>query len=689
MKYNLRTLLKTKGKRPPANIQKLMDWSTETNIAADKSIDQSKLEQLGELVVNEYQIDLTSRADWERNAEKGLKLAQMVAGEKNFPYPGASNNVYPLVAQAVTQFASRTLPSIVVEGQAVKVKVQGEKTDKKIERANSVSDHMSYQVTEQIDNWVDDTDALLHHYASTGLAFRKMFWNVEEDKPASMFLTYEDVVIHYHTKSLESAKRITHVYEITPNELTGRQRTGEYLSLEEVDLGEGDTETKEGDQGDSQNPYEILEQSRWYDLDDDGYFEPYNVFVHKATKKVLRITARWEPDAIDWNDKDEVTYIKAECYYVKYQFMPSFDRSFYPMGYGHLIGHPNKMVNSIINQMCDAATLANTGGGFVSDDLQIFGKQQKSGLFIRRPGEYMVVHDKGMNTGIKDKILQFDFQGPSLASFQLLGLILEGAERLGNVTQVLSGEAQYSNQPAYGIMLLIEQATKFYTAVKVRLYKSLREEYRKLYYLNYKHVQDADYNRLLDDERVYHIAKKDYETESLDVVPVADPKEATDAQKLIKAQAVQEVVDRPITNPRQRKVAQLQLEALQVEDAEEYLPTDEELGQVPPDIQLERDKLAVEQSKLSVDERKLEIESRKTDAEILKLRAESVKALAEAESKEFGSQLEECRFQLDLIRGALEQAGMLTPRGGNGGQPQQDQGSAGNPNAGKPETVSA
>jgi len=32
----------------------------------------------------------------------------------------------------------------------------------------------------------------------------------------------------------------------------------------------------------------------YWDLDEDGYEEPYIITIHKATQKVVRIIARWD-----------------------------------------------------------------------------------------------------------------------------------------------------------------------------------------------------------------------------------------------------------------------------------------------------------------------------------------------------------------------------------------------------------
>lgn len=651
----------------PAAVRKLMKWSVMTNIAEE--IDKDTLQTIGTVVSQEYAIDLESRTEWERNAEDSLKLASMVAETKDYPWPNPSNIIYPLIAQGAVQFASRTYPTIVREAMVVKGKVMGKKTNEKIERADRIGDFMSYQLLEKMDGWAEGMDSLLHYFSVVGLAFKKTWWSVEEEKPVSEFLRVSDVIVHYWTKSLKKALRITHKYKLTPNEYETRRRTKEYLDVDlaEVDPDDENTETitpesKEPEQ-ESSSQYEILEQSRWYDLDKDGYAEPYNVFVHRKTQKVLRITARFEADDISWNEEGEITFIQDECYYTKFMFMPALDGSFYSMGLGTLLGHTNDMINSIINQMIDAGTLQNCGGGMVSDDLDIFGKDEQVGRIILSPGEYVVAHDKGAGNRIQDKIMPFNHPGPSTALFDLLDLIINSGERLGMSVEVLSGEQTTANEPATSTLAKIDQATKTLVAVRERLFVSLREEFRKIQRMNRKHLEDMDYNRLLDDE-VYQIAKEDFQDKDLDVIPVANPADVTDAQMVMKAVALREFLQVRITTQQEWDAGLLYLKSLQIEEAEKYLPTPEQMSAPSPEVIEKQNEYAMEQSKLYLDEMRLELDKVLGKAQVLERRAKSINLLADAEAKEVGSQMDEYRADIDAIKAV---APALQP-GKTGGQ---------------------
>ena len=57
-------------------------------------LDEEKLQEIGNLVVDEFDNDKTSRSDWEDRYEKAMKLATQVEENKSFPWPKAANMKY-------------------------------------------------------------------------------------------------------------------------------------------------------------------------------------------------------------------------------------------------------------------------------------------------------------------------------------------------------------------------------------------------------------------------------------------------------------------------------------------------------------------------------------------------------------------------------------------------------------------
>src|SRR5580704_2385636 len=117
----------TYGRPEDSSIKEfLVSQIDEVNLAENYAPDVR--DKLGQLVVFEFNIDENSRSDWKDKAEKAMKFATQEAEEKTYPWPRASNIIFPLITQAAIQFNARTYPAIVKNRNVVKGTVWG--TDK-------------------------------------------------------------------------------------------------------------------------------------------------------------------------------------------------------------------------------------------------------------------------------------------------------------------------------------------------------------------------------------------------------------------------------------------------------------------------------------------------------------------------------------------------------------------------------
>ena len=346
-------------------------------------MDDVQLTTIGEKVVREYNMDKESRQDWEYKMDESMKLALQVVEQKSFPWAGASNVKFPLITIAALQFHARAYPALITGTDIVKCRVNGpDPTGEKTARAQRVEDFMSYQLLEEDEAWEDQMDKVLITTPIIGCSFKKSYWSPRTKANVSEMVLAKDLVVDYWTKSLETANRITHILYLNKNDIRERTLRGLYV---ESDLGQARTlepnETRDKAQGahpasnDPDTPYEILEQHRYLDLDGDGYSEPYIVTVHKESKKVLRIMANYFESSIEKRN-GRIVFITAEQYFTKYSFIPSPDGGFYDLGFGVLLGPLNESINTIVNQLIDAGTMANTAGGFLGRGLKIRGGNQ-------------------------------------------------------------------------------------------------------------------------------------------------------------------------------------------------------------------------------------------------------------------------------------------------------------------------
>jgi chaperonin GroES len=548
------------------------------------------LDKLGQLVVFEFNIDENSRADWKDKAEKAMKFATQEAEEKTYPWPRSSNVIFPLITQAAIQFNARTYPAIIQNRNVVKGVVWG--SDKgtpatddgkpdgkpkihpdgtpiwlsapgdKRKRADRIGEHMSWQLLEEMSEWEAQTDSLLLQIPIMGGACRKTYRDPMEERNRSLLVPLKNLVWSYHAPSFEDAPRHTEILTLYPHQIEEYERAEVYLPLVYGPGGDGETANEQADAGDEDAPHVFLEQHRRYDLDDDGYPEPYIVTVHKRSSKVVRIVARYDEDGIqvgkgaDINedeetdaltgkedpDREEILKITPVDHYTLIPFLPNPDGGSYPVGFGHLLRPLNEAINTTLNQMFDAGHLQNAGGGFVSDQLSIH-----SGPVNFQVGKYVRVGSKGQ--AIRDAVFPTPFPGPSQVLFQLLGLLLNAGKETAAVKDILAGDAATANASPTTILALIEQGLTVYTAIHKRIYRALKAEFNKIYRLNRIYLKDEQRRYRVGDEW-REVQPDDYRMGG-GVEPIADPTMITDMQKLGRAQILFPIKEDPMLNKKE------------------------------------------------------------------------------------------------------------------------------------------
>ena len=120
----------------PLDIETIIDTD---NVAT--LLNEATLIGIGDQVCNGFDVDLVSRAPWEKDLTQWTKMALQVTEEKTFPWPNAANIQFPLLATAAMQFAARAYPALVPsQGDVVKCKVVGRDLDgTKAERAKRIT----------------------------------------------------------------------------------------------------------------------------------------------------------------------------------------------------------------------------------------------------------------------------------------------------------------------------------------------------------------------------------------------------------------------------------------------------------------------------------------------------------------------------------------------------------------------
>lgn len=573
-------------------------------------LDADIVKKIGMEVVRGYDADETSRADWKKMTDKAMDLAMQVTQEKNWPWPKAANVKYPLITTGAIQFSARAYPAIIQGEQVVKGMVMGPDPDgSKKERADRIGHHMSYQLLEQIEDWDEDTDKLLLQMAIVGCAFRKTYFDVTLGRPRSELVPAKHVV-YDHATPWKDLRRTSQWLPLYKNDVVERVRGDVFVDVK--------LNMPTGAENDEDAPFEFIEQHCWYDLDGDGYKEPYVVTVVKETSEVARIVARFDEDGIYLNSRGEVSKIEPVSYWTKYPFMPNPDGGSYDVGLGLLINPINETINTVLNQLLDAGTLANTGGGFIGTGLGL-----KSGKATFTPGEFKPVDSKAGK--IADSIYHMQFPGPSPVLFQLLGMLIEAGKDISSVKDILTGEQQV-NQTATTTLALIEQGLKAFTAIYKRVHRSLKNEFAKLFRLNRLYLQPEEYYTFQDKSEPIYL--EDYQGDGTDVAPVSDPNLVSDAQELARADALMQFRGDPFIN--QVELRRRFLKAMKDPNPDALLVTEPPEPPQDPKVMEVQGKLAAMEVEVNAKAEKMMAEIQNLQARNAELEASATLKLAQA-----------------------------------------------------------
>lgn len=559
-------------------------------------------------VVETYDQDKASRAEWAEVAEAALKeIGDTKPQDKNFPWPGASNVKYPLLAHAVMQFNARAYPAIVKGDEAVACKVVGSDNGMprlgpdgqplfqfqgmpvaftpqgpgvitpqglmplpeggdpepvwkrapgdKTRRAGRVRDYMNYMLFYGMKGWEAETDTLLFQMPAIGCGFRKTWFDGR--KHQSRFVPALKLVVNNCAKSLDDAPQITEEIDgIYPYQIQRDIRTGKYRADVVFDPEEKEARL-------------LIEAQCYYDLDDDGIDEPYIVTIDHKSKQLLRIVPDFGPEQVAVTDTD-VAYIERRKFYSKYEFMPNPEGKFYNPGLAHLLHQYGSVINTLVNQMIDANTASVAGGGFVASGLRIQGQGQSSSLRWR-PGEWKTVPISGTN--IREGLVERTFPQVNQVMFNLLDLMLGAAKDIASIKDILTGEGNNNGQVGT-TLALIEQGLQVFTAIYKRVYLGLKAEFRLLFDNIAAHTDEAEqaeYIELLDDPAAD--LKTDFNGRDMDIAPVSDPSSVTRLQKMARAQFLLTTLEPlQMVGGDVREVLRRVYEAADVDDIDKLLP---------------------------------------------------------------------------------------------------------------------
>ena len=554
--------------------QNIMAEDFDSNLA--DYMDESTLNELGGDLISQYQADKDSRSEWEESYVKGLDQLGLKIEERTTPWAGACGVFHPMLSEAVIRFQSQSIAEMFPAQGPVRTKIVGKLTEDKTKQAGRVQDYLNYLLTHEMSEYRTETEKMLFSLPLAGSAFRKVYYDPNLERPASIFVPAEDVVVNYGASDLETCQRATHVMHKSSNEVRKMQVAGFYRDI--------DIPEPADNQSDIRKKYdEMTGESRTYNYDDrhtilemqvdldlEGYEDmaggkqtgialPYVVSIDYPSGQVLSIRRNYFQD-----DPKKLR----RMHFVHYQYLPGL--GFYGFGLIHMVGGLAKSATSILRQLVDAGTLSNLPGGLKARGLRIKGDDTPI-----MPGEFRDVDVPG--GAIRDNITFLPYKEPSGTLYQLLQNIVEEGRRFASMNDMKVSDM--NNQAPVGTTLaLLERNMKVMSAVQARLHASMRKEFEILVGIVRAFTQPAYPYEMDDDE---FIKVEDFDNR-VDVLPVSDPNASTMAQRIMQYQAAMQLATSAPQIYNMPELHRQMLETLGIRNVEDIIPDTDDIKPVDP-----------------------------------------------------------------------------------------------------------
>jgi len=481
-------------------------------------ISEDELTGIASMVLEKTEEDKSSRKEWLNVYTKGLDLLGVKYENRTEPFAGATGVIHPMLNEAVSQFQSQAYKELLPPSGPVRTQVLGDTTSELEKQADRIKTEMNYQILHVMEEYDSEFDQMLYYLGLCGSAFKKVYPDPMLGRQVSKFVQAEDLLVPFNATDLASCERVTHMIKMSENELRKAQVTGFYRDIE-VQTGDYDTnelqETKQDlsgmEQSGESEEVSLLECHCYLDIEDfpdvdaegeeTGIKLPYIVTVAQDSGDVLSIYRNY-----DQND----LFKRKKQYFIHYMFTPGL--GFYGNGLIHLLGNLSRTATANLRQLIDAGTLSNMPAGFKARGLRIRDDDQPL-----QPGEWRDVDVVG--TELRGSLLPLPYKEPSATLFQLLGFVVQAAQKFVGTTDIGTGNIQNTEMPVGTTVALMERGSRIMSAVHKRLYNAMKQEFKLLADLIGVDGTDYKYNV----EGAQQGQKMSDFDGRVDIVPVANP----------------------------------------------------------------------------------------------------------------------------------------------------------------------